>query len=180
MGWPLLETLPERERRRVQAACRRRVFARGEVLFHEGDVADSVHLLTKGRAAIATATPNGDIATLTVVGEGATFGEVSMVAHPPIRSATITAMEPCETLSLQGQAFEQLRREHPAVEQFLLELLAGQVRRLTGQLVEALYIPAERRVLRRLVELSALYAETESRDSGTVVPVTQSMLASMA
>jgi CRP-like cAMP-binding protein len=173
----LLKTLPPAEQRRFLAACRRRRFSRGEVLFHEGDVADSVHVLTEGRAAVGITTANGDVATLTVVGPGATFGDVALLAHPPIRSATVTALEPCLTLSLQGPAFEALRREHPAVERLLLEALAGEVRRLTAQLVEALYVPADRRVLRRLLDLTSLYDDGDAQPS---IPVTQAMLASMA
>ena len=177
MGWPLIETLSEADQRRVLDACRQRRFAPREVLFHEGDGADSVLVLTKGRASIGVTTPDGDVATLTVVGPGATFGELSLVAHPPIRSATVTALEPCETLSLHGRAFTTLRSDFPAVEKHLLESLAGQVRRLSEQLVEALYLPADRRVLRRLLDLAAIYDEGQAR---TLVPVTQVMLASMA
>ena len=177
VAWPLLQKLPEDEQRRVLAACRRRSFSRGEVLFHEGDIADSVHALTEGHAAVGVTTASGDVATLTVVGPGATFGDVALIAHPPIRSATVTALEPCTTLSLRGPAFEALRREHPEVERFLLETLADEVRRLTTQLVEALYVPAERRVLRRLLDLACLYDEGHEQP---LIPVTQSMLASMA
>jgi CRP/FNR family transcriptional regulator, cyclic AMP receptor protein len=177
MHWPLLDTLDEAERERLLSTCRRRRFRRGEVLFHEGDATDSVHVLVSGRAAIGIVTADGDEATLGVVGEGATFGEVSLVAHPPVRSATVTALEPCETLSLRGPEFDRLRREHPAVERMLLEQLALQVRRLSTQLVEALYVPADRRVLRRLVDLTELYDD----GTGTAkVMVTQSMLASIA
>jgi CRP/FNR family cyclic AMP-dependent transcriptional regulator len=175
--WPLLETLNETERELLLATCRRRTFRRGEVLFHEGDAADSSHVLVSGRAAIGITTADGDEATLGVVGPEASFGEVALVAHPPIRSATVTALEPCETLSMRGPDFERLRREHPAVERMLLEELASQVRSLSNQLVEALYLPADRRVLRRLIDLTALYDD----GAGTVkVAITQTMLASMA
>jgi CRP/FNR family transcriptional regulator, cyclic AMP receptor protein len=175
--WPLLETLSEPEKDRLLAICRRRRFNRGEVLFHEGDATDSVHVLVSGRAAIGLTTADGDAATLGVVGPGATFGELSLIAHPPMRSASVTALEPCETLSLGGTEFARLRQEHPAVERMVLEQLALQVRRLSSQLVEALYVPADRRVLRRLVDLTALY---DVGDGTAKVSVTQAMLASMA
>ena len=57
----------------------------------------------------------------------------------------------------------------------LIGLLAEEVRRQNELLLEALYVPVERRVLRRLAELSALYA---TRDS--VIPLTQEQLAEMA
>jgi CRP/FNR family cyclic AMP-dependent transcriptional regulator len=178
MTWPLLESLPDADRQQVLATCRRRRFKRDEVLFHEGDTADSVQLLTRGRATVGVTTPDGDVATLTVVGPGATFGELTLVSDPPVRSATVTAMEACETLSLHGAAFATLRSRFPAVEKYLLEAIAGQVRRLSAQLVEALYLPADRRVLRRLLDLTDVYAD--EAQPKTLVPVTQVMLASMA
>ena len=87
------------------------------------------------------------------------------------------ALEPCETLSLGRDQFERLRASYPGVNRFLVELLSARVERLNGYLLEALYVPAERRVLRRLVDLCQLYAGDEQH---IVIPVTQEILASLA
>ena len=87
------------------------------------------------------------------------------------------ALEPCETLSLGRDQFERLRASYPGVNRFLVELLSTRVERLNGYLLEALYVPAERRVLRRLLDLCQLYAGDEQH---IVIPVTQEMLASLA
>src|SRR5690349_9438644 len=50
--WPLLGALGEAERAAVLAAARRRTFARGEVVFHEEDPADSLHLVVSGHLAV--------------------------------------------------------------------------------------------------------------------------------
>jgi CRP-like cAMP-binding protein len=82
-----------------------------------------------------------------------------------------------ETRVLLRTDFEQLRREQPSVERFLVEVLAAQVRRLSTQLLEALYLPVETRVIRRLDELARLYAS----DAATIdVPLRQEELASLA
>jgi CRP-like cAMP-binding protein len=174
---PMLQALPEEERRALLAGCRRRTFARGEVIFHEGDLADSVHMLTSGRVAVYVTTPSGEVATLAVLGPGATFGEVALVAEPPTRSATVAAIERCVTLSIQVSNLEALRQQHPEIDRFLLGLLAAQVRRLTARLLEALYLPADKRVLRRLSDLAAIYGGAAPE---VTVPVTQEVLASMA
>jgi len=89
----------------------------------------------------------------------------------------VIALEPCETLSLGRDQFERLRASYPGVNRFLVELLSTRVERLNGYLLEALYVPAERRVLRRLLDLCQLYAGDEQH---IVIPVTQEMLASLA
>jgi CRP/FNR family cyclic AMP-dependent transcriptional regulator len=59
----------------------------------------------------------------------------------------------------------------------LISILAGQVRRLSRHLLEALYVPADKRVLRRLLEVGRLY---RGGDGPAVVPLTQEDLAGLA
>lgn len=172
----LFELLPADERRELLAATRRRRFARNEVLFHEGDPGQSLFVVEQGRVAVRVTTPLGDVATLAVFGQGESFGEGALLSEDATRSATAVALEPTETRSLSRDQFEALRRRHPAVEQLLVAALARQVRRLTGRLLEALYVPADQRVTRRLAELAAMYAG----DGQAVVPLTQEDIATMA
>jgi CRP/FNR family transcriptional regulator, cyclic AMP receptor protein len=89
----------------------------------------------------------------------------------------VVALERCETLSLGRDDFHRLRTSYPGVDRFLVELLAARVEKLNTWLLEALYVPAERRVLRRLLHLCELYTGDDQR---IVIPVTQEMLASLA
>ncbi|MFM2071267.1 MAG: hypothetical protein RLZZ623_1530 [Actinomycetota bacterium] len=173
----LLAVLPHADRAAVVSQLTRRTFRKGETLFHEGDPGDTLHLLGVGRVAIRISTPEGDIATLTVLGPGTCFGEQALLNPTSRRTASAIALEPVETRVLNRADFERLRRSNPAVEQFLTGILAAQVRRLSGQLLDALYAPADRRVARRLVELARVY---EAGTLPTRVQVTQQDLGSMA
>ncbi len=176
MDWPLLDGIPEEPRRRVLAAGRLRRFARGEVIFHEADPGDSLHLIAKGRVAIRVTTPVGEVATLAVLGPGDFFGELALLG-PGSRTATVVALEKAETVSIHRDVFETLKSEHPSVETFLTGVLGAQVRRLSDQVLEALFVPADKRVLRRLWELAKQYG---AGVEGTVIPLTQEDLASVA
>ena len=176
MDWPLLDGIPEEPRRRVLAAGRLRRFARGEVIFHEADPGDSLHLIAKGRVAIRVTTPVGEVATLAVLGPGDFFGELALLG-PGSRTATVVALEKAETVSIHRDVFETLKSEHPSVETFLTGVLGAQVRRLSGQVLEALFVPADKRVLRRLWELAKQYGDGVE---GTLIPLTQEDLASVA
>src|SRR5437764_5691925 len=103
--WPLLRSLPEEDRRRVLAAARRRRFARREVLFHEGDPGDTLHLIDKGRVALRIATPLGDVATIAVLGRGDAVGEMAVLEEGGRRGATVIALEATETLSVDRGQF---------------------------------------------------------------------------
>jgi CRP/FNR family cyclic AMP-dependent transcriptional regulator len=80
------------------------------------------------------------------------------------RSATILALEPAETLVLRREHFDALRDEHPTVDRFLVDLLAATVTRLSEQLLEALFVQVDKRVLRRLVALAAEYGQGRAGD----------------
>lgn len=175
MRWGLMAGLPEEDVRQVLAIARRRVFRRGEVVFHREDPADSLHLVQKGRFAIRIMTPLGETATIGVRGPGDSFGEMALVDESARRSATVAALEEAETFAVHQGEFQRLRARHPQVDRILIGYLTAEVRRLDELLLEALYVPVERRVLRRLVELGRTY---EARDGD--IPLTQEQLAELA
>jgi CRP-like cAMP-binding protein len=173
MDWPLLVDLPPDDVRRMLSIARRRTFARGEVVFHRDDPADTLHLVVRGHFGARVVTPLGDTVLVDVLGPGQSFGELALLLPDARRSATVEALEAGETRSVLRDDFVALQRTHPGVKDVLLRLLAEQLRRSTERLVEAHYVDAETRVRRRLVELSSMY------ESG-VVPLIQDDLAAMA
>jgi CRP/FNR family transcriptional regulator, cyclic AMP receptor protein len=174
MQWELLRDVPAEEVRRVLSIARRRTFSRGEVVFHEHDPADSLHLIARGRFAIRTSTPLGDTALLALRGPGEAFGELALVSGlEAVRSATVESLDASETHAVYRREFDALRREHPRVGEVLVALLADALRRTNGLLLDAYYASAETRVLRRLAELAAAAADGEVR-------LTQEDLASLA
>jgi CRP-like cAMP-binding protein len=174
MRWELLGDVPDDEVRRVLSIARRRTFGRGEVVFHEHDLADSLHLVAKGRFAVKIMTPLGESALLGLRGPGEWFGELALVSGPEaVRSATVEALEPAETHAVYRREFDALRRDHPRVGEVLVALLAQAVRRTNELLLDAYYAPAETRVLRRLRDLATAFPDGEVR-------LTQEDLASLA
>ena len=173
----LLRGLADEDRRAVLSRMARRTYRRGDTLFHAGDPGDSLHLIDKGRVAIRASSRSGDEAILVVLGRGDSFGEQALLNPTATRTASAVALENVETRVLLRTDFTELRREQPSVERFLVEVLAAQVRRLSDQLMEALYLPVEARVVRRLADLALVYA---SGDSSVDVPLRQEELASLA
>lgn len=177
MKWQLLEGLPETEVQNIIGAARRRSFRRGVVIFHEHDPGESLHLIEKGRVAVRVTTPMGDEVTFEVLGTGDVFGEMALLEEKALRNATVVALEETHTISIDRSAFEAVRRNHPAIERVLLRILAERVQRLSTHLVEALYVPADLRVLRRLLDLTKIYGASSE---GMTIPLTQEELAELA
>jgi CRP/FNR family cyclic AMP-dependent transcriptional regulator len=187
----LLEPLSVADRADVLAAAVPKRFRRGETLVREGEPGESLHLVRSGRLAVRVSTSDGATATLTVMSAGDSFGELALLGDH-VRTATVVALEPGETLVLTRSSFDALRRSHPGVERVLTEALARRVRELSAALLEALYEPVERRVMARLVDLAGTYsapsgpaaparpAAAPVAPRPVVVPITQDDLAGMA
>jgi CRP-like cAMP-binding protein len=122
-------------------------------------------------------TPLGETATIAIRGPGESFGEMALVGQGGRRSATVAALEDAETFSVYERDFHALRRRRPEIDHLVVDFLANEVRMLNERLLEALYVPVERRVLRRLCELARLYP---ARDGETLIPLTQDVLAELA
>jgi len=172
----LFRGLPEAELRQLVAVGRRRRFDRGQVVFHRGDPADSLHLVLKGHFTARVVTQRTDSVVVAIHGPGEACSELAL-DDPVPRSTTVTAVELGETLAIGREDFDRLRREYPEVNGVLVQLLAARVRSVSDRLLESIFVPAETRVLRRLLELVRHYGEAEA---GTPISLTQEDIAALA
>jgi len=155
---------------------RRRRFARDEVIFHEGELGDTVHVLDKGRVLVEVTTAGGDVVALSVRGPGELIGEIAIVGGGR-RTARVTALEPTETLAFDNETLEDLRRADPRVDRYLAELLVAKLAETTAQLVEVLFVPVEKRVFRVLDRLAARF---DTGETPIVIRLRQQDIAAMA
>jgi CRP/FNR family transcriptional regulator, cyclic AMP receptor protein len=178
MEWPVLAGIPPEDVRELLSIARRRRFDRGEVVFHQDDPADSLHLIAKGRFGIRLRTALGEDVLVDVRGPGDVFGELALVSvEPRTRTATVVALEPAETHCVYHVDFTRLRERYPSIDRILLALLADQLRRTDQRLLEAHYVDVETRILRRLLDLARIYRG----GTGTItIPLTQEEIAALA
>jgi CRP/FNR family cyclic AMP-dependent transcriptional regulator len=158
MEFRILEGLPAEDVRRFLALARRRTFERDEVVFHHGDPADAVHLITKGRFARRVHSSLGHSAMLAVRGPGETFGELALVWTGMSRLVTVSALEPGETLSVAGATFRGLLGRHPELKDVLVRLLAERLLYADKRIVAAHFLDADARVRWTLLQLAPVYA----------------------
>jgi len=140
MEWRLLGGLSEPERRAVIAGTQRHRYGAGEVVFHEGDLADTLHFMAEGRVAARRTTAAGESATFAVIGPGEAFGEMAMLTTGGRRTSTVVALEQAVTLSLRFVEFDRLRHTHPGVERLLVDVLAERVVRRLAALCDQYHV----------------------------------------
>ena len=114
----LLDILDDDQKRLVLAGARRRRFKRNEVVFHDGDPGETLHLIVQGHFAIRITTPMGDRAMVRVFGPADYFGELALLSVGPRRGSAI-CLDGGETLSVHRDDFEELRAKWPKVNEAL-------------------------------------------------------------
>ena len=176
MEFRVLEGVPPDDVRAFLATARRRPFEREAIVFHHGDAAETLHLITKGRFAVRIVTPFGRSAMLAVRGPGETFGEFALLATDVRRAVTVAALEPGETLSIGRDAFMDLARRYPQLKDVLVALLAERLRYADERIVAAHFLDADARVRWALLQLVRAYGCGDD----VVVPLTQENLAELA
>jgi CRP/FNR family transcriptional regulator, cyclic AMP receptor protein len=174
--WALLAGLDERDREQFLGLTRRRSFAKNEVVCHQGDMADSLHLVETGHLAVRGTLESGETATFNVLAAGDCFGELALLRQDLRRTATVVALESTTTLAVAATSFRRLCADKPQVERALSTLLAARVDQLSRRLLDTMYLGLDRRVFRMLVQLASTY---ESAGDSVSIPLPQTALADL-
>jgi CRP-like cAMP-binding protein len=176
MQGTFLEALTPEEAAELTAAGRPRAYPARVTIFHEGDEAGPVVVLTAGRVKVGTIGGMGREAIVAVRGAGDLLGELSAIDGGP-RSATVTTLEPVEALLVPGSAFASLLERHPRIALVLLRMVAARLRYADAQQTQFATHDVVGRVARRLVEIGERFGADEDGRVEIVLPLTQEELA---
>jgi len=147
-----------------------------EVIFSQGDAADAVFYVQKGRVRLSVVSYTGKEATVAIVSQGNFFGEGSL-AGQVLRMGSAAAMTDCEILQVDKKTMMDVLHREPAFsETFVAYLLARNIR-YEADLVDQLFNSSEKRLARILLLLAHFGKEGIPE---TVVPkISQETLAEM-
>ena len=175
---PLFAPCPDPVLAELGSRLRHRHFRRNEVVFHQGDPGDALHIITGGSVKIVLPSPEGEEAIIATLHAGDFFGELALLDGEP-RSATATAIEPTETMTLPRDVFRELLDRHPSLRDALFAAVTGQLRRLTKHVEELHFLDLAGRLAARLARLARQASPTGRGPISLDWPWTQSDLASM-
>jgi CRP/FNR family cyclic AMP-dependent transcriptional regulator len=162
----------------VAGHLRSRTYRRNEVIFHQGDPGDALHIITRGSVKIVLPSAEGDEAIIATLRAGDFFGELALLDSEP-RSATATAVGVTETLILPRSVFRELLETHPDLRDALFAALTHLLRRLTHHVEELHFLDLAGRLAARLAQL-ARQSQPGANDRVELDwPYTQSDLAAM-
>jgi CRP/FNR family cyclic AMP-dependent transcriptional regulator len=151
-------------------------YRKQQVVFSQGEAADAVFYIQKGKVKLTVVSEQGKEAVVAVLGPDEFFGEGCLAAQPR-RMASAAAMTDCEVMRLEKAAIVRVLHEEPAFsEMFVAHLLARSIR-VEEDLVDQLFNSSEKRLARALLLLANF--GKEGRPEPVIAKVSQELLAEM-
>lgn len=151
-------------------------YGAGDHIFTQGDPADAVCFLLRGKVTLAVTSHEGKEAIVATLGPGEFFGE-GCLAGQPLRMATATAAGDCVIARVEKPLMRRLLHEDRGLAEVFADHLLSRVIRYEADLVDQLFNSAEKRLARMLLLLS--HFGPASRSETLVAGVNQEHLAQM-
>ena len=121
---PFLRGLPAAPLRTIAGRLRRLSYAPGDIVFREGDRADTLFLVESGRVHVWTSDERQLLASL---GPGSILGEIAILLDAP-RTATVRAVTACSMLTLTRRSVNELVRKYPSISAEMTRELGRRLR----------------------------------------------------
>src|SRR5277367_5710216 len=128
-------------------------FDRNQVVFAQGDVADNVFYIQKGRIKVLVVSEQGKEAVVGILEPGQFFGEGCLNGHP-LRIATTTAMDECLITSIAKDAMLATLHSEPKFSELFMAYLLTRNSRIEEDLIDQLFNSSEKRLARLLLLLA--------------------------
>jgi CRP-like cAMP-binding protein len=150
----------------ANAGLGRRIIELGpkEAFFSQGDLADTVFYLQRGRAKLTVVSQNGKEATITLLSMGDFVGEESLASIPGLRLATASAVNSCVALKITKVEMARVMHDEPAFADFFLKFMLTRSMRTQADLVDQLFNSSEKR-LARILLIMAEFGKPGERDA---------------
>src|SRR6185312_8411312 len=128
-------------------------FHRNQNVFSQGDVADTVFYIQKGKVKLTVTSEQGKEAVVAILESGQFFGEGCMNGHP-MRIATTTAMEDCVITTIAKDAMIAALHDEPKFSELFMAYLLTRNSRIEEDLIDQLFNSSEKRLARLLLLLA--------------------------
>src|SRR5882672_5015122 len=128
-------------------------FRKNEHVFAQGDVADTVFYIQRGKVKLTVASDQGKEAVVAILEPGQFFGEGCMNGHP-LRIATTTAIEDCVITSITKAAMVAAIHDEPRFSELFMAYLLTRNSRIEEDLIDQLFNSSEKRLARMLLLLA--------------------------
>ncbi|KRF00438.1 hypothetical protein ASG89_26770 [Paenibacillus sp. Soil766] len=163
---PLFAQLGEQQLNALIEICTRRTYKAGTILFQEKELGSVFYMVLSGSVKIFTTSTSGEEKILTICKSSESFGELSLIDGKP-RSASAQTLEECILLTITGQSFLELLRNHFDISLGIMQELSNRLRDTNQQVYDLTFVDARTRVIKSLIKM----ANTHGQRKGTTIVI---------
>ena len=149
-------------------------YPQGQVVFFQGDLADAIFYIEKGKIKLSVVSKRGKEAVIALLETGSFFGE-GCLAGQQVRMATASAISPCSIMRVEKKAAVRLLHEEPGFSELFVAYLLSRNVRIEEDLVDQLFNSSEKRLARVLLLLANF--GKEGKPEPVTMNITQETLA---
>ncbi len=128
-------------------------YRKDQTVFAQGDTADAVFYIQKGRVKVTVVSEQGKEAVVAILQPNEFFGEACLAGQAQ-RIATVATLTDCVIVRLEKAAIVQVIHREPAFSQLFIAHLLGRTMRVEADLVDQLFNSSEKRLARLLLLLA--------------------------
>jgi len=151
-------------------------YHKNQIVFSQGDPADSIFYIRKGRVKVVVLSAQGKAAVVGILGAGQFFGAACLNGHP-LRISTTTALEECVITVITKATMLATLRSEPKFSAFFMDYLLNRNRRIEADLIDQLFNSSEKRLARLLLLLANFGEDSSPQPIG--IHISQEMMAEM-
>jgi CRP/FNR family cyclic AMP-dependent transcriptional regulator len=151
-------------------------YHRDQTVFSQGDLADAVFYIQKGKVKVTVVSEQGKEAVVAILGTNEFFGE-GCLAGQTRRIAAVAALTDSVIMRLEKAAILRVIHQEPAFSEMFIAHLLGRTIRVEADLVDQLFNSSEKR-LARLLLLLANFGK-EDKPEPMITKISQETLADM-
>jgi CRP/FNR family cyclic AMP-dependent transcriptional regulator len=152
------------------------LYRRGEVIFSQGEAADSVFYLQRGKVKIVVTSEQGKEAVVAILGVGEFFGEGCLIAQP-LRLATAAALVECVAMRVEKTEMVRVLHAEPTFAELFTAHLLTRKARVEEDLIDQLFNSSEKRLARTLLLLANF--GKDGKPESIMTKISQETLAEM-
>ena len=149
---------------------------KNEIIFSQGDAADAVFYIKKGKIKVTVVSKQGKEAVVALLGADEFLGEGCLIGQPRRVAAAVTMSE-CTVMRVGKAEIQRLLQDDPAFSQMFMSHILARKNRVEEDLVDQLFNSTEKR-LARLLLLLANFGK-EGRPEPIIAKISQEVLAEM-
>jgi CRP/FNR family transcriptional regulator, cyclic AMP receptor protein len=161
---------------KVNGGKRRAKYSPKKLIFRQGDAADSIYYIEKGKVKLTVVSKRGKEAVVALLGDGDFLGEACLAGEIR-RMATATPLSDCTIVRLNKTSAIQALQQDPGFAELFLAYLLSRNIRIQEDLVDQLFNSSEKRLARVLLLLANF--GKESQPDRVIAKISQETLAEM-